>query len=75
MKTQLTQHSIIINGNRFKMTEGVIQSTNTQLVLDKLTKDQCDDILREANKMKTSVINHPVKRQLLQSIIMGCIRK
>lgn len=69
------QHSIIINGNRFKMTEGIVQSTNTQLVLDKLTKDECDSVLREANRIRETVANHPVKRQLLQSIIMGCIHK
>ena len=68
-------HSIILNGVRFKMTEGVVQSTNTQLVLDKLTKAECDGILREANRIKLSVSNHPVKRQLLQGIIMGCLRK
>lgn len=72
---QITQHSIIINGHRFKMTEGVVQSTNTQLLIDKLTKDECDGILLEANKIKSTVANHPVKRQLLQGIIMGCLRK
>lgn len=75
MKPQLVQHSIVINGNRFKMTEGVVQSTNTQLIIDKLTKTECDDILREANKLKSTVATNPVKRQLLQGIIMGCLRK
>lgn len=74
MKKQV-QHSIIINGHRFKMSEGIVQSTNTQLLIDKLTKDECDAILREANKIKSTVASHPVKRQLLQGIIMGCIRK
>ncbi|AZU97987.1 hypothetical protein SEPL_379 [Salmonella phage SE_PL] len=68
-------HSLVLNGIRFKMTEGALQSTNTQLVLDKLTKEQCDGILREANRIKSTVSNHPVKRQLLQGIIMGCLRK
>lgn len=71
----MSTHSIILNGKRFKMTEGVVQSTNTQLVLDKLTKDECDAILREANKIKSTVASNPVKRQLLQGIIMGCLRK
>jgi|AGFT01.1.fsa_nt_gi hypothetical protein len=68
-------HSLILNGIRFKMQEGTVQSTNTQLVIDKLTKEQCDGILREANRIKATVANHPVKRQLLQGIIMGCLRK
>lgn len=73
MKT--IQYSLIIDGVRFKMSEGVLQSTNTQLVLDNLSKDKCNAILKEANKIKSSVLNHPVKSQLLQVIIMGCIRK
>lgn len=73
--TKLVQHSLILNGVRFKMTEGAIQTTNTQLVLDKLSKDECDAILKEANKIKSTVQSHPVKKQLLQGIIMGCIRK
>lgn len=44
------------------------------LVLN-VTKEQCDGILREANRIKSTVSNHPVKRQLLQGIIMGCLRK
>ena len=71
----MSTHSIILDGHRFKMTEGVLQSTNTQLVIDKLTKEQCDSVLREANKIKSTVQSNPVKRQLLQGIIMGCLRK
>lgn len=68
-------HSIILNGVRFKMAEGTMQATNTQLIIDKLTKDECDGILKEANRIKATVASHPVKRQLLQGIIMGCLRK
>lgn len=75
MQKTLVQHSLIIDGVRFKMTEGALQSTNTQIVLDKLSKDKCDSILKEASKLKGTVANNPVKRQLLQCIIMGCLRK
>lgn len=75
MKQAPIQHSLIIDGVRFKMTEGIVQSTNTQLVLDKLSKEKCDSILKEANRIKGTVANNPVKRQLLQGNIMGCIRK
>lgn len=71
----MTTHSLLLDGIRFKMTEGALQSTNTQLIIDKLTKEQCDKVLKEANKIKSTVQFNPVKRQLLQGIIMGCIRK
>lgn len=71
----LPTQSIILDGHRFKMTEGIVQSTNTQLIIDKLTKEQCERVLREADKIKSTVQSNPVKKQLLQGIIMGCLRK
>lgn len=73
--SNITYHSVILQGNRFKMAEGSAQMTNVQLVLDKLDREQSALTLLEAKRIRPGYAKHPVLSMLLNLIILGCTKK
>lgn len=71
----MTYHSVIIQGLRFKMAEGAIQSTNVQLVLDKLDDEQTAKVLQDAKRMRPAYSKKPVHAMLLNLIIIGASKR
>lgn len=74
-KNPLVYHSVIINNKRYKMSEGLAQVTNVQLILDKLTPEEAQMTVIQAKKMRPGYSNHPVLSMLLNLIIVGASKK
>lgn len=73
--SNVTYHSVIVQGKRYKMAEGSAQITNVQLVLDKLSKDEVASTIIEAKKLRPGYAKHPVLSMLLNLIIIGATKK
>jgi hypothetical protein len=57
------------------MAEGAIQSTNVQLVLDKLSREEAARTLIEAKGLRPAYMKNPVLSMLLNLIIIGASKK
>ncbi len=73
--SNVTYHSVIVQGKRYKMAEGSAQITNVQLVLDKLDREEAARTIIEAKKLRPGYAKHPVLSMLLNLIIIGASKK
>lgn len=73
--SNVTYHSVIVQGKRYKMAEGPAQMTNVQLVLDKLDREEAARTIIEAKKLRPGYAKHPVLSMLLNLIIIGASKK
>lgn len=69
----IAYHSIVIANKRFRMAEGSAQVTNYQLVLDKCTANEKEQIYKEACKIRNQYTD-PVEKTLINLIMLGCLK-